>query len=153
TVFVEGWGLYAESLGGEIGMYQDPYMRFGQLTYEMWRATRLVVGTGMPAKRWRRRQGIVFFLGHTGQNQNDTTVQGDRYLVWPGQALAYKIGELKFKELRAYATKELGNKFDVRQFHDQVLDNGAVPMDVLERRIKEWVGREQEVKSLKSLKR
>jgi uncharacterized protein (DUF885 family) len=143
TAFVEGWGLYAESLGPEIGMYKDPYMKFGQLTYEMWRAVRLVVDTGIHSKGWSRQQAIDYFLANASKNEHDVTVEIDRYIVWPGQALAYKIGERKLKELRAYATKELGSKFDVRRFHDQVLDNGALPLDILEQRVKEWVARSQ----------
>jgi len=139
TVFVEGWGLYAESLGAEIGMYDDPYMKYGQLTYEIWRAVRLVVDTGMHSQGWSRQKAIDYFMSNASKTEHDITVEIDRYIVWPGQALAYKIGELKLKELRAYANKELGEKFDVRQFHDQVLDNGAVPLDTLEKRVKDWV--------------
>src|SRR5439155_20953973 len=139
SAFVEGWGLYAESLGAEVGLYEDPYSKFGQLTYEMWRAVRLVVDTGMHSMGWTRQQAIDYFMSNSSKNEHDITVEVDRYIVWPGQALAYKIGELKIKELRAYATKELGAKFDIRQFHDQVLDNGALPLDLLERRIKTWV--------------
>jgi uncharacterized protein (DUF885 family) len=139
TSFVEGWGLYAESLGPEMGFYKDPYMKFGQLVYEMWRAIRLVVDTGMHSKGWSRQQAIDYFLSNASKNQHDVTVEVDRYIVWPGQALAYKIGELKIKELRAYATTELGSKFDVRQFHDQILGNASVPLDILEGRIKDWV--------------
>lgn len=139
TAFVEGWGLYSESLGEEIGLYQDPYSKFGQLTYEMWRAVRLVVDTGMHSLGWSREQAIEFFKKNSGRAEHDIVVEVDRYIVWPGQALAYKIGQLKMKELRAYATKELGDKFDVREFHDRLLENGAVPMDVLESQIKGWV--------------
>ena len=144
TAFVEGWGLYAESLGDEIGLYKDPYSKFGQLTYEMWRAIRLVVDTGMHAMGWTRQQAIDYFKANSGKAEHDIEVEVDRYIVWPGQALAYKIGELKIKELRAYAEKELGAKFDVRAFHDQVLGNGALPLDVLEKNVKAWVA---EVKS------
>ena len=143
TVFVEGWGLYAESLGTEMGFYKDPYMKFGQLTYEMWRAVRLVIDTGIHSRGWSRQQAIDYFLANTSKTEHDITVEVDRYIVWPGQALAYKIGELKLKELRAFATKELGPKFDVRKFHDQVLDNGALPIDILEQRIKAWVAAEK----------
>lgn len=143
TAFVEGWGLYAESLGTEMGFYTDPYAKFGQLVYEMWRAIRLVVDTGIHAKGWTRQQAIDYFLAHASKNAHDVTVEVDRYIVWPGQALAYKIGELKIKELRAYATVELGDQFDIRRFHDQILGNAAVPMDVLETRIKEWVKRQK----------
>ena len=139
TAFVEGWGLYSESLGTEMGFYTDPYSKFGQLTYEMWRAIRLVVDTGMHSMGWTRQQAIDYFLANASKNAHDITVEVDRYIVWPGQALAYKIGELKIKELRAYATHELGDKFDIREFHDQILGNAAVPLDVLESRLKEWV--------------
>jgi uncharacterized protein (DUF885 family) len=139
TAFVEGWGLYAESLGEEMGFYTDPYDKFGQLTYEMWRAIRLVVDTGMHSMGWSRDQAIQFFKDNAGKTEHDITVEIDRYIVWPGQALAYKLGELKIKELRAYATKELGPKFDVRLFHDEVLRNGAVPLSVLDAHIKAWV--------------
>jgi uncharacterized protein (DUF885 family) len=139
TAFVEGWGLYSETLGYEMGLYEDPYSKYGQLTYEMWRAIRLVIDTGMHSMGWSRQQAIDYFLANASKNEHDITVEVDRYIVWPGQALAYKIGQLKLKELRAYATQELGPKFDVRQFHDQVLDNGALPLDLLEKRIRDWV--------------
>ncbi len=147
TAFVEGWGLYAESLGTEMGFYQDPCAKFGQLVYEMWRAIRLVVDTGLHAKGWTRQQAVDYFLANASKNEHDVSVEVDRYIVWPGQALAYKIGELKFKELRAYATLELGDRFDIRQFHDQVLGNAAVPLDILEALIKDWVRREKASRS------
>jgi len=139
TAFVEGWGLYAESLGEEMGMYQDPYSKFGQLTYEMWRAVRLVVDTGMHAKGWTRQQAIDFFRENTSKTDQDITVEVDRYIVWPGQALAYKIGQMKIRELRARAEKELGSRFDVRAFHDAVLEQGGVPLDVLEAHMDTWL--------------
>jgi uncharacterized protein (DUF885 family) len=143
TAFVEGWGLYAESLGEELGLYTDPYAKFGQLTYEMWRAIRLVVDTGMHALGWTREQAIEFFKTNAGKSEHDIVVEVDRYIVWPGQALAYKLGELKIKELRAYATKELGVKFDVRLFHDEVLKNGAVPLSFLDEHIHAWVAEQK----------
>lgn len=139
TAFIEGWGLYAESLGEDMGFYQDPYSKFGQLTYEIWRAIRLVVDTGMHHLGWTRQQAIDYFVENTGKTEHDIVVEVDRYIVWPGQALAYKIGELKIKELRARAAQELGDDFDIRAFHDQVLGSGALPLNVLEKHIDEWI--------------
>jgi uncharacterized protein (DUF885 family) len=139
SAFVEGWALYSESLGEDLGLYKDPYSKFGQLTYEMWRAVRLVVDTGMHSMGWTRDQAIQFFKDNTGKTDQDITVEIDRYIAWPGQALAYKIGQLKIRELRALAEKELGAKFDKRKFHDAVLENGAVPLSVLEPHIKAWI--------------
>ncbi|MEO7599387.1 MAG: DUF885 domain-containing protein [Opitutus sp.] len=145
TAFVEGWGLYAESLGDELGFYTDPYAKFGQLTYEMWRAVRLVVDTGMHAFGWTRQQAIDYFKANAGKNEHDIVVEIDRYIVMPAQALAYKLGELKIKELRAFATKELGPKFDVRVFHDEVLKNGAVPLSVLDSQVRAWVAQQKKL--------
>ncbi len=139
SAFVEGWGLYAESLGEDLGLYKDPYSKFGELTYEVWRAVRLVVDTGMHSMGWTRDQAIQFFKDNTGKTDQDITVEIDRYIAWPGQALAYKIGQLKIRELRALAEKELGPKFDKRKFHDAVLENGAVPLSVLEPYVKQWI--------------
>ena len=144
TAFCEGWGLYSESLGTEMGFYEDPYSRFGQLTYEMWRAIRLVVDTGMHAMGWSRQQAIRFFAENAGKAEHDIVVEVDRYIVWPGQALAYKVGELKIKELRAYAEKTLGDHFDIRAFHDQVLGQGSIPLSMLEKRIHDWVAERQD---------
>jgi uncharacterized protein (DUF885 family) len=138
TAFAEGWALYAESLGEEMGFYQDPYSKFGRLTYEMWRAVRLVVDTGLHSMGWTRDQAIDFFRQNAAKTDQDITVEVDRYIVWPGQALGYKMGQLKIRELRSKAEQELGNRFDLRQFHDVVLGRGALPMDVLEDQINAW---------------
>ncbi len=143
TAFVEGWALYAEKLGEEMGFYKDPYSRFGQLTYEMWRACRLVVDTGMHALGWTREQAIDLMLANTAKTENDVIVEIDRYIAWPGQALAYKIGELKILELRAKAEKELGISFDIRKFHDVVLGNGALPLDMLEKQVLDYISKTQ----------
>jgi prolyl oligopeptidase len=139
SAFTEGWALYGESLGEELGLYKDPYAKFGQLSYEMWRAVRLVIDTGMHSMGWTRQQAIDFFRENTGKTDQDITVEVDRYIVWPGQALAYKIGQLKIRELRTEAEKKLGAKFDVRKFHDAVLENGAVPLNILETHMKQWM--------------
>jgi uncharacterized protein (DUF885 family) len=139
SAFVEGWALYCESLGEELGIYKDPYSKFGQLSYEMWRAVRLVVDTGMHAQGWTRDQAIQFFKDNTGKTDQDITVEVDRYIVWPGQALAYKLGQLKIRELRTQAEKRQGTKFNVRAFHDAVLENGALPLNVLTAHIENWM--------------
>ncbi len=143
TAFVEGWGLYAEGLGPELGMYQDPYSKFGQLTYEMWRAVRLVLDTGIHAMGWTREQALQFFKDNAPKAEQDITVEVDRYIAWPGQALAYKIGQLKFRELRDSTAAALGARFDIRAYHDEALRSGALPLDLLEQDVREWIGRQR----------
>ncbi|MCI0404656.1 MAG: DUF885 domain-containing protein [candidate division Zixibacteria bacterium] len=147
TAYGEGWGLYSEGLGYDMGFYEDPYSRFGQLSYEMWRAIRLVVDVGMHWKGWSRQQAIDYFTQNIGKAEHDIVVEVDRYIVWPGQALAYKIGQLKIKELREAAQKDLGEKFDIRAFHDLVLGSGPVPLNILEQMVKEWVKKTKDSKS------
>jgi prolyl oligopeptidase len=139
TAFSEGWGLYSESLGYELGLYRDPYSRFGALTYEMWRAVRLVVDTGIHYKGWTRDQAIDFFKANAAKTEHDIINEVDRYIGNPGQALAYKIGQLKMLELRRAAETRLGDRFDIRAFHDELLGAGAVPLDVLESRMNAWI--------------
>jgi prolyl oligopeptidase len=139
TAFVEGWGLYSEELGEFMNLYDDPYDKFGQLTYDMWRAIRLVVDTGMHYKNWSRQDAIDLFIENTAKSKLDIENEVDRYIAWPGQALAYKIGQLKILELRNKAEKELGDKYDIKDFHHEVLKRGSLPLDILEFYINEWI--------------
>jgi uncharacterized protein (DUF885 family) len=139
TAFVEGWGLYSEHLGTAIGLYDTPATEMGRLSYQMWRATRLVVDTGMHAKGWSKERAVAYMLDNTALSPANIEAEVNRYIANPGQALAYKVGELKIRELRARAEKELGDRFDLRQFHDAVLKQGAVPLDALEAQINAWI--------------
>lgn len=139
TVFVEGWALYSERLGLEVGFYQDPYSDFGRLSYEMWRACRLVVDTGMHYLGWSREEAIEFMAANTALSKHNIIAEVDRYIAWPGQALAYKTGEMKIRQLRKKAEEELGDRFDIREFHDAVLLSGAVPLSVLEENIDNYI--------------
>ena len=143
TAFVEGWGLYSESLGPELGLYKDPYSKFGQLTYEIWRAIRLVIDTGIHSLGWSRQQAIDYFSANSAKTEQDIVQEVDRYIVMPAQALAYKSGELEIKSLRRYAEQQLGSKFDIRAFHDQILSQGALPLDVLDMRVRDWVAEQK----------
>ena len=143
TVFTEGWGLYSERLGYDIGLYEDPFDRFGQLSYDMWRAVRLVVDTGMHYKGWTRDEAIQYFVGNAPRKKLDIVNEIDRYISWPGQALAYKIGQLKILELRAMAQSQLGEAFDLRRFHDRLLSQGAIPLSLLEETIDQWIASER----------
>ncbi|MDE3187893.1 MAG: DUF885 domain-containing protein [Acidobacteriota bacterium] len=139
TAYIEGWGLYAERLGKDVGFYQDPYSDYGRLEGDIWRAIRLVVDTGVHSQHWTRQQMVDYFHEHSSIDETDVQSEVDRYIAWPSQALAYKIGQLKILDLRDQAQKELGSKFDIRAFHDQVLDSGALPLDVLSSRIDAWI--------------
>jgi prolyl oligopeptidase len=134
TAFIEGWGLYSESLGEEMGLYQDPYSKFGALTYDMWRAVRLVVDTGMHYKGWSRQKAIDYFKDNAAKTEQDIINEIDRYLIMPGQALAYKIGQLKILELKEKAKKELGESFSIKDFHSVILEQGSLPLDIVEER-------------------
>ncbi len=139
TAYVEGWGLYAEQLGKDAGFYQDPYSDYGRLEADIWRAIRLVVDTGVHSEGWSREQMVDYFHEHSNIDEPSIQAEVDRYIAWPGQALAYKVGQLEILELRDRAQKTLGTKFDLRAFHDEVLDSGALPLDVLEKRVDAWV--------------
>ncbi len=143
TAFVEGWALYAERLGKDVGFYQDPYSDYGRLEADMWRAIRLVVDTGVHSEHWSRQQMVDYFHEHSAIDETDVQAEVDRYIAWPGQALAYKVGQMKILELRARAQKELGQKFDMRAFHDEVIGAGALPLDLLEARIDDWIAQEK----------
>jgi uncharacterized protein (DUF885 family) len=143
TAYVEGWALYSERLGKEVGFYQNPYSDYGRLQDEMLRAIRLVVDSGVHYKHWTRQQVVDYFHAHSAQDEPDIQSETDRYIAWPAQALAYKIGQLKITELRERAKQELGDKFDIRAYHDEVLGAGALPMNVLEERINAWIAAEK----------
>ncbi|ATZ72783.1 DUF885 domain-containing protein [Idiomarina sp. X4] len=143
SAFGEGWGLYSEYLGLEAGFYEDPYSNFGRLSYEMWRAARLVVDTGMHAKGWSRERAMDFMANNTALSLHNVKTEIDRYITWPAQALSYKLGELTIKRLRAEAEQQLGDKFDIREFHDAVLENGSVPLKVLEQHINDWIAEQK----------
>jgi uncharacterized protein (DUF885 family) len=144
TAYTEGWALYSEELGKEVGFYQDPYSYYGHLQADMLRAIRLVVDTGFHYKHWSRQQVVDFFHQHSTIDEPDVQAETDRYAVWPAQALGYKIGQLEIFKLRQFAKDQLGDKFDLRGFHDEILAGGALPLDVLTTRIHEWVTRQQE---------
>jgi uncharacterized protein (DUF885 family) len=143
TAYTEGWGLYAERLGKEIGFYQDPYNDYGRLEIDIWRAVRLVVDTGVHSKHWTRDQMVDYFHQHSALPDADVQAEVDRYIAWPAQALGYKVGQLKLLELKAKAQQALGDRFDIRAFHDQVLDSGALPLDYLEQRIDTWIAQQK----------
>ena len=139
TAYIEGWGLYSERLGKDIGFYQDPYSDYGRLEADIWRAIRLVVDTGVHSQHWTRQQMVDYFHAHSNIDETSIQAEVDRYIAWPSQALAYKVGQLKILELRERAKQALGDKFELRAFHDQLLDSGALPLDVLSDRIDAWI--------------
>ena len=144
TAFVEGWALYSERLGKEIGFYKDPYSDYGRLENDMWRAIRLVVDTGVHSQHWTRQQMVDYFHEHSALDETNIQSEVDRYIAWPAQALGYKMGQLKILELRDKAKTALGPKFDLKAFHDEVLDSGALPLDVLERRADAWIAAQKQ---------
>ncbi|MEJ6007469.1 DUF885 domain-containing protein [Paucibacter sp. AS339] len=143
NAYLEGWALYAETLGFELGLYRDPYSHFGQLTYDMWRAVRLVVDTGLHALGWTRQQAIDYFRANAAKTEVDIVNEVDRYIGWPGQALSYKIGQIRVLTMRRRAEQALGARFDIRAYHDMLLDGGAVPLDLLDRKVDAWIGAQQ----------
>jgi uncharacterized protein (DUF885 family) len=142
TAYTEGWALYSERLGKEIGFYQDPYSDYGRLEADMWRSIRLVVDTGVHSQHWSRQQMVDYFHDHSAIDETNVQSEVDRYIAWPGQALGYKMGQLKILELRQRAQTALGARFDIKAFHDLVLDSGALPLDVLDRRVDAWIAQQ-----------
>ncbi|MBC8024701.1 MAG: DUF885 domain-containing protein, partial [Steroidobacteraceae bacterium] len=149
TSYVEGWALYAESIGKELGVFSDPYQWYGRLSDEMLRAMRLVVDTGLHARGWTRERAIQYMLDNSSMAESDVTAEVERYMVIPGQALGYKLGQIHISALRAKAERELGRAFDVREFHSQVLRDGALPMDVLATKIDRWIDAKREPRKVK----
>jgi uncharacterized protein (DUF885 family) len=145
NAFGEGWGLYCEYLGTEMGFYRDPYSRFGKLTYEMWRACRLVLDVALHTKGWSREQAVAYLSGNTALSLHEVNTEINRYISWPGQALAYKMGELKIKELRKRAENELNDKFDIREFHDLLLSQGTVTLKIMEQMVDKYIAENQKV--------
>ena len=141
NAFGEGWGLYCEYLGLEMGFYKDPYSYFGRLTYDMWRACRLVIDVGLHTKNWTKEQAVAYLSNYTALSLHEVNTEINRYISWPGQALAYKIGELKIKELRKRAENELNDKFDIREFHDLILSQGTVTLTILEEMVDKFIER------------
>ena len=150
TAFIEGWALYSERLGKEVGRYQDPYSNYGRLENEMWRAIRLVIDTGIHEKHWSRDQMVAYFHRYTAMDEPNVQTEVDRYIATPAQALAYKLGQLEILKLRQFAKDQLGDKFDIRAFHDEVLGGGALPLDVLDKRIRDWVAKQKSLSALSS---
>ena len=138
TAFIEGWALYAEKLAGEMGSYHDDFSEYGRLNFEIWRAVRLVVDTGLHFYKWSRDEAIKYCMENSGEETHEIEVEVDRYIAMPGQALAYKIGELKILEIREKAKKTLGPKFEIRKFHDRLLEHGALPLNILEDVMNQW---------------
>lgn len=147
TAFVEGWALYSERLGKEIGFYLDPYSDYGRLENEMWRAIRLVIDTGVHEKHWSREQMVDYFHRYTAMDEPNVQSEVDRYIAWPGQALAYKLGQLEILKLRDQARQKLGDKFDLRAFHDQVVGQGPLPLEVLQRQVETWIAEQEKPRS------